>query len=52
MTALAPQDLDRAACAARDAADPLAALREQFDLPDVSNAADLKLMAETAQWAN
>ena len=30
----------------------LAALREQFDLPDVSNAADLKLMAETAQWAN
>ena len=28
-----PQALDRAACAARDAADPLAPLREQFDLP-------------------
>ncbi|MFM2346279.1 MAG: kynureninase [Pseudomonadota bacterium] len=28
-----PQALDRAACAARDAADPLALLREQFDLP-------------------
>ena len=27
------QDLSRAACAARDAADPLAPLREQFDLP-------------------
>ncbi|NDY90464.1 kynureninase [Ideonella livida] len=29
----APQNLTRAACAARDAADPLAPLREQFDLP-------------------
>ncbi|MGR6805427.1 kynureninase [Sphaerotilus natans] len=28
-----PQALSRAACAARDAADPLAPLREQFDLP-------------------
>ena len=28
-----PQALDRAACAARDAADPLAPLREQFELP-------------------
>ena len=27
MTALDPQDLDRAACAARDAADPLAAIK-------------------------
>jgi kynureninase len=27
------QDLSRAACAARDAADPLAPLREQFELP-------------------
>ena len=40
MTALAPQDLDRAACAARDAADPLAALREQFDLPPGVNYLD------------
>ncbi len=40
MTALAPQDLDRAACAARDAADPLAALREQFDLPPGVNDRD------------
>ena len=29
----------------------LAALREEFDLPDVSNAADQALMAEVAQWA-
>ena len=29
----------------------LAALREEFNLPDVSNAADLQLAAETAQWA-
>ena len=28
-----------------------AALREEFNLPDVSNAADLQLAAETAQWA-
>ena len=28
----------------------LAALREQFNLPDVSNAADQQLMAEVAQW--
>ncbi len=27
------------------------ALREEFNLPDVSNAADLQLMAEQAQWA-
>lgn len=27
-----------------------AALREQFDLPDVSNAADAQLAAEVAQW--
>ena len=40
MTALAPQDLDRAACVARDAADPLAALREQFDLPPGVNYLD------------
>ena len=40
MTALDPQDLDRAACAARDAADPLAALREQFDLPPGVNYLD------------
>ena len=30
----------------------LALLREEFDLPDVSNAADLKLAAEVAQWGN
>ncbi|MFD1894913.1 hypothetical protein [Ottowia beijingensis] len=29
----------------------LAALRSEFDLPDVSNAADQALMAEVAQWA-
>lgn len=29
----------------------LAALREEFNLPDVSNAADQALMAEVAQWA-
>jgi hypothetical protein len=29
----------------------LAALREQFDLPDVSNAADEQLQAEVDQWA-
>ena len=40
MTALDPQDPDRAACAARDAADPLAALREQFDLPPGVNYLD------------
>lgn len=40
MTALDPQDLSRAACAARDAADPLAALREQFDLPPGVNYLD------------
>ena len=40
MTAIAPQDLDRAACVARDAADPLAALREQFDLPPGVNYLD------------
>ena len=40
MTALDPQDLDRAACAARDAADPLVALREQFDLPPGVNYLD------------
>ena len=40
MTALDPQDLDRAACVARDAADPLAALREQFDLPPGVNYLD------------
>lgn len=28
-----------------------AALREEFDLPDVSNAADAQLAAEVAQWA-
>lgn len=28
----------------------LSALRDEFDLPDVSNAADLKLMAEAAEW--
>lgn len=40
MTAIAPQDPDRAACVARDAADPLAALREQFDLPPGVNYLD------------
>ncbi|MET3605151.1 kynureninase [Sphaerotilus sulfidivorans] len=40
MTALDPQDLSRAACAARDAADPLAALREQFELPPGVNYLD------------
>jgi hypothetical protein len=30
----------------------LAALREEFSLPDVSNAADTALAAEVAQWAN
>ncbi|URI06644.1 hypothetical protein MW290_12125 [Aquincola tertiaricarbonis] len=29
----------------------LTGLREQFNLPDVSNAADLKLAAEVAEWA-
>lgn len=29
----------------------LAALREEFNLPDVSNAADAALAAEVAQWA-
>lgn len=29
-----------------------AALREQFDLPDVSNAADARLAAEVAQWGS
>ena len=40
MTALDPQDPDRAACAAQDAADPLAALREQFELPPGVNYLD------------
>lgn len=30
----------------------LAALREEFNLPDVSNAADAALAGEVAQWAN
>lgn len=30
----------------------LAALREEFDLPDVSNAAQQQLVSEMAQWAN
>jgi len=30
----------------------LAAIREEFNLPDVSNAADAQLAADVAQWAN
>ena len=42
--------LDEAAFQSRITAG-LAALREEFNLPDVSNAADAALAADVAQWA-